>query len=339
LSISKNQRILVTGGTGVLGAYVVKHLLQTGYSNIEIFTRSGDAKILGLGEDKRVKFTKGDVTELFPLTDSIKEADFVIHAAAIVSFDPRDFKIMHAVNVEGTANVMNLSSTLNVKKVIHVSSIAALGRSEKSDLISEKSVWTNSKFNSYYGITKYLSEQEVWRSFYEGQAMAIVNPSLILGDGDWNQSSLQIFEKTYDGLPFYPTGSTGLVDVRDVAEFIVSLMESSVEGERYILSAGNLSYQDIFEKMAKSMNRKPPSKPAPKWMLSIFWRIEKLRCLLTKKQPIITKESVRSTAHQSKYDNRKSLSMNGFEYRTLDETLDKFSKAYAEFRKNRDIHR
>ncbi len=333
MSISKNQRILVTGGTGVLGSYVVRHLLNEGYTNIEVFTRTNKTKYLDFADDKRVKFTIGDIIELFPLSDSIEAADYVIHAAAIVSFDPREFKKMHTVNVEGTSNVVNLAATSDVKKVIHVSSIAALGRSEKSGLIDESTSWVNSKYNSYYGITKYLSEQEVWRSFNEGLNMAIVNPSLILGDGDWNQSSLQIFKKAYNGLPYYPTGGTGIVDVKDVSKFIVKLMESSISGERYILSGGNISYKDIFQKMAKGMARKAPTKPAPGWMLSILWRVEKIRCLLLRQSPIVTRESVKSTAHQSNYDNSKSRGLDGFEYRDLDDTISEYAEKYAAFRR------
>ena len=332
MSISKNQRILVTGGTGVLGTYVVKRLLSGGYTNIEIFTRSGGKPSLEFLDDERVTFTKGDIAELYPLTDSIESADYIINAAAIVSFDPRVFKKMHLVNVEGTANVMNLASVSNVKKVIHVSSIAALGRNERSSLISESSTWVNSNYNSYYGITKYLAEQEVWRSYFEGQSMAIVNPSLIIGDGDWNQSSLQIFKKAYNGLPYYPKGGTGIVDVRDVSSFIVNLMESTIEGERFVLSGGNISYKDLFTKLAKSMNRKAPKKVAPDWMLSFLWRIDSIRSFITKQSPIVTKESVKSTSHQSKYDNSKSLNFNDFKYRDVDKTLLEYGQKYAEFR-------
>ena len=163
--------------------------------------------------------------------------------------------------------------------------------------------------------------------------MAIVNPSLIIGEGDWSQSSLQIFKKVYHGLPYYPTGSTGIVDVRDVADFIVRLMESEIEGERFILSAGNISYQKLFTQLAKSMNRKAPSKPAPLWILSILWRLEKIRCLFTGDSPIVTKESVKSTAHPSKYDNTKSLNFHDFKYRDLEESIVEFGEKYAQFRK------
>ena len=325
---------MVTGGTGVLGNYIVRRLLDDGYTNIEVFTRSGIKSDSEFANDERVIFTRGDIIELFPLTDSIEAADYVIHAAAMVSFNPRDFQMMKRVNVEGTSNVMNLSATLNVKKVIHVSSIAALGRSEKSNLITEKSRWVNSKYNSYYGVTKYLAEQEAWRSYVEGLSVAIVNPSLVFAKGDWNQSSLQIFQKVYDGLPFYPKGGTGIVDAKDVAEFIVRLLETEEEGERFILSAKNLSYKDIFTKMANEMDRKPPQKQAPKWMLSLLWRLEKVRCFISGANPLITRESVVSTAHQSNYDNTKSLSFEGFKYRKADETIEEYSKAYSNFRSN-----
>lgn len=332
MSTSKDQRILITGGTGVLGAYIVRQLLDKGYSNIEIFTRSGSTSLPDFAENPNVHFTKGDITELYPLIDSIEQAEYVIHAAAIVSFDPAKFKKMHEVNVGGTANVMNTAAKSNVKKVIHVSSIAALGRSENEDKINEDTKWGNSKYNSYYGITKYLAEQEVWRSFHEGQAMAIVNPSLILGAGNWTQSSLQIFQKTYDGLPFYPGGGTGLVDAKDVARFIIQLMESEIKGERFVLSAGNLSYKSIFNKLATSMQRKPPKRQASNWMLSVVWRLEWIRSFISGNSPVITKESVKSTAHHSNYDNSKSLAFEDFEYRNLDETISDYSQKYAEYR-------
>lgn len=333
LNIRKDERILVTGGTGVLGNYIVKNLLARGYSNIEVFTRSGGNDNLQYADDSRIVFTKGDVSQLFPLSDSIDKADYVIHAAAVVSFDPKFFKKMHLVNVEGTANVVNLAAESNVKKLVHVSSIAALGRNERSGTISESTKWVNSKYNSYYGITKYLAEQEVWRSYYEGLPTVIINPSLIIGEGEWGQSSLQLFDKVYDGLPFYPNGGTGIVDVRDVAEFAVRLMESSIEGERYILSAANISYKDLFSKIAAAMNRKAPTKLAPRWMLSIFWRLEKLRSWIAGSSPVITRESVKSTAHLSQYDNSKSLEIEGFTYENIEHTIQKYTQMYIESKK------
>lgn len=330
----KDKKILITGGTGVLGIYLVEALLADGYTNIEIFSRSGKKSSLPFSENANVTFTEGDVSELHPLTEAIERADYIIHAAAIVSFHPKRFEQMHTVNVDGTANVVNLALESNITKVIHISSIAAIGRSEKNGVISEQTAWGNSKYNSYYGITKYLAEQEVWRAHHEGLNMAIINPSLIMGGKVWDQSSLQIFKKVYDGLPYYTTGSTGIVDVQDLSKMILFLLESDINGERYIASGANISYKDLFQKMASHMGRKSPTKPAPKWMMSLFWRMEKLRSFLTDKEPIITQETVRSTSHLSKYDNRKSLELSWGEYTSADETLEKYAKEYTEFRKN-----
>jgi len=328
----KDKRILVTGGTGVLGMYIVEALLAEGYTDIEVFSRSGSNPSLSFADNECVTFTKGDISELHPLTDAIERSDYIIHAAAIVSFHPKRFGLMHAINVDGTANIVNIAIDADIKKMVHISSIAAIGRNEKGDPISETTEWSNSKYNSYYGITKYLGEQEVWRAHHEGLNVAIVNPSLVFGGKLWGQSSLQIFGKVYDGLPYYTKGGTGIVDVKDVAKLTLHLLKSEVNGERYIASGGNISYKDLFMKMAKVMNRKAPKKPAPAWMMSVFWRLEKLKSLFSSKEPIITKETVMSTSHISQYDNRKSLTLDWGGYRTLDETIEEYSVEYAAYK-------
>lgn len=326
----KDKRILVTGGTGVLGSYIVEALLADGYSDVEVYSRSGTNERLRFASDHRVTFTKGDVVALHPLSDAINRADYVIHAAALVTFHPSRFDKMHAVNVEGTANVVNLSTDNNITKLIHISSIAAIGRAENHSPINEESKWTNSKYNSYYGITKYLAEQEVWRAHHEGLNMAIVNPSLIFGGTIWDQSSQKIFSSVHKGLPYYPGGSTGIVDARDVAQLVIYLLQSDTTGERYITSGGNITYKDLFQKMAKAMHAKPPTKVAPAWMLAAFWRVERLRSLITGKEPIVTRETVKSTSHPSSYDNSKSLALDWGGYRNLDESIQEFCGDYLQ---------
>ena len=330
----KDKHILITGGTGVLGIYIVEALIADGFKNIEVFSRGGSNNSLSFANHSNVTFTKGDIAELHPLTEAIDRSDYIIHAAAIVSFHPKKFDLMHSINVEGTTNVVNIALDANVKKMIHISSIAALGRSEKSDIISESTTWSNSKYNSYYGITKYLAEQEVWRAHHEGLNMAIINPSLIMGGKTWDQSSLQIFKKVYDTLPYYTTGSTGIVDVQDIAKMTLFLLNSNINGERFIASSGNVSYKDLFQKMASFMGRKSPEKPAPKWMMSLFWRLEKVRSFLSGNEPIITRETVRSTSHTSKYDNHKSTTLGWGDYTDVDKTLEKYSREYVEYRNN-----
>jgi len=314
----------------VIGIYLVQKLLSLGYTNIEIFTRSGANETLPFASDGRVTFTKGDIVELHPLSDSVANADYIIHAAAIVSFNPKKFDAMKSVNVEGTANLMNLAIDNDIKKVVHVSSIAAIGRDEKGEQITEETKWSNSKYNSYYGITKYLAEQEAWRAHHEGLPIAIINPALVFGGELWDQSSLQIFNKVYKGLPYFPVGGTAIVDVKDVTDMIIHLLESEIAGERYIAASENILYRDLFTKMANAMNVKPPKKPAPKWMLSVMWRIEKFRNLLFGTEPLVTRESVKSTAHPSKYNNQKSKELGWGTYRSVDDTITEYSKEFVD---------
>jgi len=312
--------------------YIVEALLADGFTDIDVFSRSGSNPSLSYANNPSVTFTKGDISELYPLSEAIERADYVIHAAAIVSFHPKRFTKMHAINVDGTANVVNIAIDSNVKKMVHISSIASIGRDEKGEPISEDTTWTNSKYNSYYGITKYLGEQEVWRAHHEGLNVAIVNPALVFGGKLWDQSSLKIFGKVYDGLPYYTKGGTGIVDAIDVAKLTLHLLKSDINGERYIASGGNISYKDIFLKMANAMGRKHPKKVAPDWMMSIFWRLEKLKSIISNQEPIITRETVRSTSHISIYDNQKSLQLDWDGYRTLDETIEEYAEEYARHR-------
>ncbi|MEE9438224.1 MAG: NAD-dependent epimerase/dehydratase family protein, partial [Saprospiraceae bacterium] len=273
-----------------------------------------------------------DIRELHPLEEAISRASYIIHAAAIVSYDPRHFKLMKAINIDGTANVVNIAADYSIQKIVHISSNSVFISPERDRVITEELDNMEGVQSTYYGVTKYLAEQEVWRAHYEGQNVVILNPSLIIGDGDWTQSSLQIFKRAYDGLPYYPKGGTAIVDIRDVADVTIRLLESDINGQRYIISATDISYFDLFDKMTTAMNKKPPSKPAPKWMLQILWRYERIRSILTNATPLITKESIISTANFSKYNNSKSLSIPGFSYRNFKDTIKEFSEKYVKYR-------
>jgi len=328
----KEKRILVTGGTGVLGCYIVEALLADGWTDIEVMSRGGRSEKVSFSDDSRVTYTAGDVTELYPLLESVERASYIIHTAAIVSFHPSRYKLMHAVNVDGTANVVNAALEANVEKLIHVSSVAAIGKDDKHKEITEETQWTNSDNNAYYGVTKYLAEQEVWRAHVEGLNMAIVNPSVVLGGQAWDQSSLKLFSKAYDGIPYYPIGSTGIVDARDVALITLHLLKSEVSGERYIAAAENVSYKDLFQIMTSAMGRKGPTKPAPRWIMEIMWRVEKFRSFFSNNEPIVTKATVKRTGLESIYVNDKSKSLGWGEYRPASETIEHFAKAYKAFR-------
>lgn len=318
--MNKNK-ILVTGATGLLGPYIVSDLISRGYEDIKVLIRSGELNKQLLPFASNLTVVKGDVLDLYPLDEVMKDTDYVIHVAAMVSFDPKEHKKMYQINVDGTANIVNLCLNHNVKKLLHISSVAAIGRSEKNDVITEKTQWSNSKFNPYYGLTKYKSELEVWRGYSEGLSVVIINPSIILGQGDYNRSSLKMVKLIKRGLSHYPIGKVGIVDARDVAEMSSLLLESEISGERYIATATSITYKELFSKMADYLGVKPPKRPISPWLGALLWRLEKVRAVVSGSSPIVTKETIASSSYSSEYNIDKSLSISGFKYRNIDQTI------------------
>ncbi|HNE28527.1 MAG TPA: SDR family NAD(P)-dependent oxidoreductase, partial [Saprospiraceae bacterium] len=232
--------ILVTGGTGFVGSYLIRLLVQHGY-HVRALRRADSAMHLVHDVADRVEWVEADVTDLVALEEAFEGVTQVCHCAAMVSFHPRDVRRMMQVNVDGTANIVNLCLHFGVRKLVHVSSIAAIGRSKERKHLDEKSPWVQSKVTSQYAISKYQGEQEAWRGHAEGLDVAIVNPAIILGSGYWNVGSGRFFQQVNDGLKFWPVGRSGFVDVRDVAQFMLLLLGNNISGERYILNAGNIS--------------------------------------------------------------------------------------------------
>lgn len=316
------MKVLITGATGTLGLYIVKYLYDhIPVSKIGIYTRSAKLPVQLDAYKDRIEHITGDIQHVFPLKDVLSDYDHVIHAAGLVSFDPADKTRLYEINVLGTRNMVNLSLEAGIKRFIHVSSVAALGRSAEETLISEKTEWEDSAFNNDYAISKYHAELEAWRGMTEGMEIAIVNPCIILGSGDWRKSSLKLIAQIDAGIPFYPKGSTAIVDARDAAKFIGQLLTSDINGERYILAGTNVSYKNLFQKMAKHLGSKVPKKPLPDVLGGMFWRWEKLKSKISGTSPLVTRESLKSSAHKSSYDHSKSTSVFDFQYRSLEETL------------------
>lgn len=318
--LNKNALILVTGGTGFVGSYLIRLLVQEG-GRVRALRRPGSPTDLVRDVADRVEWVEADVTDLVALEDAFDGVTHVCHCAAMVSFHPRDQRRMMQVNVEGTANLVNLALERGVQRFIHVSSIAAIGRSKERTHLDEKSPWTHSKATTQYALSKYLGEQEAWRAQAEGLPVAIVNPAIILGSGFWDVGSARFFQQVHKGLKFWPIGRSGFVDVRDVAQFIHRLLDSDVVGERYILNAQNIPYREFFQQVAAAIDARPPSIKVTPLLAEIAWRVEWLKEKLLGLTPVVTKESARSSLNQFDYGNEKSLTMPGFTYRPLAETI------------------
>lgn len=323
--------VLVTGGTGFLGAYVIKELVNKGVP-VRAIRRSNHLPSFIHGSVmNQVEWVDGDVLDLVALEESMEGIETIIHSAAIVSFNEKERRQMFRVNIEGTANVVNLAIEKNIRHFIHVSSVAALGRKTNGAIVTEEKKWEDSKINTNYAISKYQAEMEVWRGIAEGLSSAIVNPSTILGYGNWNSSSCAIFKTAYSEFPWYTSGINGFVDVEDVAKAIVLLAEKKITGERYILNADNWSFQQLLTTIADGFGKRPPAKHATPIMGNIAWRLEKLKKIFSGKLPLLTRESARVAQSKTFFDNAKILrALPGFSFTPLQQTISKACENYLQ---------
>lgn len=314
--------IFVTGGAGLVGSALLKQLLQEKQGPVKALYRTSMPLILTEEEKQQIEWIKGDVLDVNLLSDIMQDCKQVYHCAAVVSYHSSRREQMYKINIEGTANMVNMALENNIDKFIHVSSVAAVGRLRQGELINEKTEWTEESNNSHYGKTKYLSEMEVWRGIGEGLNAAIVNPSVILGESNWENGSVAIFKKMYDQFPWYSAGGTGFVDAKDVAAVMIRLMNSDISAERFLLSAEHLSFRELFNKIADGFGVRPPQRLAKPWMGGIVWRLEALKAMLTNKEPLLTRETASTAQVKTFYDASKVQQvLPGFSFTPIDETV------------------
>jgi nucleoside-diphosphate-sugar epimerase len=313
----QSKKILVTGGAGLLGNELIRQLLAAGENVLAIYHNTPITI-----NHANLQQAQCDILDVVRLDELMQQATHVYHCAAIVSFSPTDKQLLTTINVEGTANVVNAALDNKIEKLIHVSSVAALGRLRQNATINETMEWTPQTSNSVYGESKYLGEMEVWRAAAEGLKIAIVNPSIILGEIDWNNSSTAIFKNVYDEFGWYTTGSTGWVDVRDVATSMILLMNSNIVNEKYIISGQNATYQTVFNHIADEFGKKRPNKKVTPLVAAIVWRLEKLKTWFSKNKPLITKETAQTALTTVHYNNQKFLAdFPQFKYTPLQESI------------------
>jgi len=280
----------------------------------------------------QIEWVEGDLLDKASLQEAMKGAEIIIHAAAKVSFDPHDRLSMLQENIEGTANMVDLALELGIQRFCHVSSIAALGSQDSGIPVSEELSWKNDRQRSAYSESKFQSEMEVWRGIEEGLPCVIVNPSVILGPGKWNSGSPRFFHAMRKGMKFYTSGMNGYVDVRDVSHAIVALVQAkdweAVKNQRFVLSAENLTYREVFEGIAVALNQKKPTIRVGRWLLHLGWRASRLISFLTGKEPALTRETARSAGKNSVYDGSKITLTIDFSYTPIAATIRDICKIY-----------
>lgn len=327
--------VLLTGANGFLGSYVLYYLLEKGYdvtamkhkgSKIEDSLYIMDNLPKLQIQDFTINWIEGDIMDMDFLEDAMRGKDWVIHTAAKISFNPKHRKEVLRTNVEGTANVVNACLSVGVKRLGYVSSIAAVAR-VSGKKVSEKDTVTEFDFSSTYSQSKYMAEMEVWRGVAEGLDAVLVNPGIILGWGNFLRGSPELFNNVAKGLSFYPMGSNGFVDARDVANGLLTLMEKDRVNERFILVSENLSYKDLLGMMAKELGVRVPSIHTPYAVGYILYLWFSLTSKLTGKTPLITKELAITASKKYEYDNGKAFEA-GVSFRTLEETVKEVAKKY-----------
>ncbi len=332
--------IFVSGGTGFVGAHLLYDLAKKD-RKVRAIKREGSSlelckKIFSIySEEPEKEFAKiewldGDILDYYSLEESMKDCKHVYHCAGRVMFDPSQKHETIRINEEGTQNMVNAALHNKISKFCCVSSVAALGRTESKGEITEKTQWENDKLNSAYAIGKHKAEMQIWRGVAEGLKAVIVNPSIILGPGDWNKGSSELFSLINKGWDYYTEGINGYVDVRDVSRAMIELMESDIENERFILNAENLSYKELFDMMAESLDVKKPQKKAGKRLGGLVWRLEKIRSFITGKPPLLTRETAATALNISRYDNQKIIKNIDFQFipirKSIEDTVRIFKK-------------
>ena len=334
--------ILVLGGTGLVGSHLLAELSKS-EENIRALKRPESdlqqvKKIFSYyGPDTeklfgKVEWMEGDLLDHASLYDAMEGISGLYHAAAIVSFRRSDKKDMIRANVEGTANVVNAALENRIEKMCYVSSVVTLSEKDGDHFVTEDNNWRALKFKSAYAESKYKAELEVWRGIAEGLTAVIVNPSVILGAGNWNKSSTAIFSSIYKGLKFYTDGATGYVDVRDVVNCMIRLMKSSIANERFLLNAENRSFKEMFSEIAVSLGKKPPSIRATPALTETAWIFEAVKSKLTGKKSRITKETVRAGQRITSYSGQKVKDALNYSFIPVSESVRYISELFLKDR-------
>jgi nucleoside-diphosphate-sugar epimerase len=315
---NSDKKILVTGGSGLVGNELIKQLLASG-EKVRAIYHSTPISI----SHPELEITQCDILDVVALEEAMQSITHVYHCAAIVSYDPKDKRKILKLNIEGTANIVNACIDAKIKKLLHVSSVAALGRIPTDEMITEKMNWTEETSSSIYGKSKYFAEMEVWRGIAEGLKAVIVNPSTILGGDNWENGSSAIFKKAFNEFKWFTDGVSGFVDVRDVAHGMILLMNSGITAERFILNGENLPYRQIFSSIAKCFGKRPPRKKVNSLLAELIWRTEEIKTKFTGKKHLLTKETARTAQAKVYFDNSKFLKeFPGFQFHKIEDTIE-----------------
>lgn len=318
---------IITGATGLVGSYLCRFLVKKGEKVVGLKRKTSQFDLIGDAVDK-IEWIEGDLLDIDFLLKATENCQFLFHCGALVSYKKKFHKQLMQVNVTGTKNVVNAALQNNVKKLVHVSSIAALGASNKHQLITENI--NTDKWNSAYGLSKYLAELEIFRGIAEGMESVIINPSVILGAGYWHKNSGNLFKNADNNFAYYSSGNTGYVDVRDVVNIMYQLMHKNISNERFIVSAENISFKNILTKVAVLLNKKPPTILAGDFLQAAALVAAYLKSFVSKKERFLTRELIKTANSTQLYNNTKIKKTLDYNFIPIEKSLGEIADSYKQ---------
>ena len=313
------MKILITGGTGLLGNFLAEDLIKQGHSLVMYHRRDNPSG--PLQNHPSVSWIQGSLFDMAALEEALDCCDAILHVAGMVAFAPHQYAEMNRVNVEATKLLVDIAKDFQVNRFVHISSVSAIGRPKHQTDITESALWEEDTKVSEYAKTKHLGEREVWRGIEEGLAANIINPSIVFSPGEEVRSSLRLLDRAHKGQRFYFPGSFNYVDIRDVAQLVKVLLETDAVGERYIASAGTISYESFFQQCAEILSQPAPTRKIPLSLLQTLAPIEEWRARLFRAQPILTRDMVASLRSSITYNGQKASDFAGFQYRNLSDSI------------------
>ncbi|MCG2417989.1 NAD-dependent epimerase/dehydratase family protein [Aequorivita sp. F47161] len=330
--------ILVTGGTGLVGSHLLYFLLKENTTVRAIHRKNSDMqavkKVFALYTSEvdslfnKIEWVAADIIDIPALTEAFKNITTVYHCAAIINFETSKYSLLKKINEEGTANIVNICLSNHVEKLCYVSSVATLGSNLNNRLVNEENPWNPDEKNNVYAITKYAAEMQVWRGTQEGLNAVIVNPGVILGVSPDDGGSSRIISLGKRGVSYYPSGTMGIVDVKDVVKAMKALMESEIVNQQFILVGENIPYKELLSKLAILFGTKPPTKKLSKRLMLFLSGMDWLSNKLFNTDRSIPKSMVRAMFKTSNYDSSKIKNTLNFEFTPTEETLKRVAEAY-----------
>lgn len=323
------MRILVTGASGFLGLHLVRRLVHEGLPVRALYWRH-QPQLAPADPARQAEWLCCNILNAEAVSEAAEGCTHIFHAAARIAYEPRRRQQLNEVNVTGTAHVVNAALAAGIVKLVHVSSVAAIGRGRDEEVLNEASPWQEDAYTTYYARSKRRAELEVYRGMAEGLQAVIVNPSLILGPGDWSRGTPHFFRRVRNGMWFYPAGGTAMVDVDDVVSVMVALMNGNYSDERYIVSAEVLSFRDLFTTIAQLIGAPPPRFRVGCAVMEWLWRAEWLRHQLTGSKPLISRETARLSCRWSRFDSSKVQNTLNYRFRSIRQCLERTAAAFLE---------